>query len=100
MEANRCAQCVDDIGKAAHTDDELLQNFELVFQMIDFAGVDLSMIKCTLGQDKIELLAKAFSKLGIAPLPEKNDRFLTNLNPPTPVKSPVWYLEFLYFYRH
>ena len=49
VNADRCAQYVDDIAIAAQTADELLQNIELVFQRIQLAGLKLSMGKGTVG---------------------------------------------------
>ena len=99
VKADRCAQYVDDIGIAAHTTEELLQNIELVFQQIEKAGLKLSMSKCTFGQTKIEFLGKTISTQGIAPLPEKIDKFLKNLKLPTSVKSLQRYIGFVNFYR-
>ena len=57
------------------------------------------MSKCTFEQDEIEFLGKTISKQGIAPLPEKIDRFLTNLKLRTSVKSIQRYIGFVDFYR-
>ena len=75
MTADRCAQYVDDVGIAAHTVDELLQNIQWVFQRIEIAGLKWSMRKCTFGQDKIEFFAKTVNEQSIATLPKKSTVF-------------------------
>ena len=58
-------RCVDDIGIAAHTPEELITNIELVFQQLDEASPKLSMGKCEFGQRQIEYLGKTISSTGI-----------------------------------
>ena len=99
VQAGRCAQCVDDISKAAHTADELLQNIELKFQQVELARLKLSMSKCTFGKDKVEFLGITINNQGIAPLLEKVERFLTNLKLPIPVKSLQSYTGFVHLFR-
>ena len=68
VKADRCAQYVDDIGIAAHTPDELINNLELVFQQLNKAGLKLSMSKCEFGQKQIEYLGKPFLAPVLLPL--------------------------------
>ena len=53
VKAYSCTQYVDNIGIAAHTGDEILQNIELVFHWIEFVGLELYVIKVRL--DKVRL---------------------------------------------
>ena len=43
-------RCVDDIGIAAQTPEELITNLDFVFQQLDKFGLKLSMGKCEFGQ--------------------------------------------------
>ena len=53
VKEDRCSQYVDDIGIAANTPDELIENLELVFQQLSKPGLKLSMSKCEFGQQQI-----------------------------------------------
>ena len=56
------AQYVDDIGIAAHTADEFLQNNEFLFQRTELAVFKLSISDCTFVQIEIGFLAKTISE--------------------------------------
>ena len=99
VKTDRCAQYVDDIGIAAHTPDELINNLELVFQQLNKAGLKLSMSKCEFGQKQIEYLGKTISSTGIAPIEKRVTDYLTKLKPPSSVKALQRYLGFVNFYR-
>ena len=99
VEADKCAQYVDDIGVAAHNVYELAANIEAVFQQIQKAGLKLSMSKCAFGHPKIEFLGRSITTKGIAPLADRIDDFLKKLKLPTSVKSLQRYIGFVQFYR-
>ena len=99
VKADRCAQYVDDIGIAAHTPEELINNLELVFQQLNKAGLKLSMSKCEFGQKQTEYLGKTISSTGIAPIEQRVTDYLNKLKPPNSVKSLQRYLGFVNFYR-
>ena len=46
LKANLCAQYVDDIGVAAHTASELIENVDIVFKEIQKPSLKLSSEKC------------------------------------------------------
>ena len=99
VKADRCAQYVDDIGIAANTSDELIENLELVFQQLSKAGLKLSMNKCEFGQQQIEYLGKSISSTGIAPIEKRIPDYLKKLKPPNSVKALQRYLGFVNLYR-
>ena len=82
VKTDRCAQYVDDIGIAANTPDELIENFELVFQQLSKAGLKLSLNKCEFGQQQNEYFGKSVSSTGIAPSQKRIADYLNNSNPP------------------
>ena len=99
VKADKCAQYVDDIGIAASTVEELVDNIEAVFTKIRQAGLKLSMSKCAFGHPEIEFLGRSITSKGIGPIEKKIDGFLKNIKVPTSVKSLQRYIGFVQFYR-
>ena len=99
FKANWSAQYVDDIGFAAHTLKELIENNDIVCLCIDRAGLKLSMDECSFGQSKIQLLGKAISYQGINPNERKIHSILNILQLSTTVKWLQCYIGFVNFYR-
>ena len=99
VKADKCAQYVDDIGIAANTAEELVNNIEAVFTKIRQAALKLSMAKCAFGHPEIEFLGRSITTKGIAPIEDKLDKFLKNIKLPTSVKSLQRYIGFVQFYR-
>ena len=98
VKTDKCAQYVDDIGIAANTVEEQVNNIEAVFTKIRQTGLKLSMAKCAFGHPEIEFLGRSITTKGIAPI-EKTDKFLKNIKLPTSVKSLQRYIGFVQFYR-
>ena len=99
VKADKCAQYVDDIGIAANTVEELVDNIEAVFTKVRQAGLKLSMSKCAFGHPEIEFLGRSITSKGIGPIEKKIDDFLKNIKLPTSVKSLQRYIGFVQFYR-
>ena len=99
VKADKCAQYVDDIGIAASTVEELVDNIEAVFTKVRQAGLKLSMSKCAFGHPEIEFLGRSITSKGIGPIEKKIDDFLKNIKLPTSVKSLQRYIGFVQFYR-
>ena len=99
VKADKCAQSVDDIGIAANTVEELVNNLESVFTKYRQAGLKLSMAKCAFGHSQIEILGRSITTKGMAPIEEKINKFLKNIKLPTPVNSLQRYIGFVEFYR-
>ena len=99
VKADKCAQYVDDIGIAASTVEELVDNIEAVFTKVRQAGLKLSMSKCAFGHPEIEFLGRSITSKGIGPIEKKIDDFLKSIKLPTSVKSLQRYIGFVQFYR-
>ena len=99
VKADKCAQYVDDIGIAANTAEELVNNIEAVFTKNRPAGLKLSMAKCAFSNPETEFLGRSITTKGNAPIEDKIDKFLKNTKLPTPVKSLQRYIGFVQFYR-
>ena len=65
VEADRCAQYVEDIGVAAHMTNKLIQNIQIVFQCIDKTGLKLYLDKCSFDQQRVEFLGTTIIGQGI-----------------------------------
>ena len=95
VKTDRCAQLsMIYIGTAAHAADTLLQNIELLFRRMMFAGRKLSMSKSMFGKDRFNFRGKTISNQGIASCSKKIDRFLTNVKLSTSIKSVSRYMRF------
>ena len=101
VEADKCAQYVDDIGIAAHNVEDLLSNIKAVFQQIQNAGLKLSMSKCAFGHSQRDLLGSSITSIGgVAPLEDKIDDFLkkdkaTHISQiPPEVLHPIGFVQF------
>ena len=79
IKADKCAQYVDEIGKATNTPDELKRNLKDVFQCLGEAGLRLTMAKCQFGAKKVEFLRRTVSPEGISPQTVKVEKFLEKL---------------------
>ena len=99
VKADKCAQYVNDIGIAANTVEELVNNIEAVFTKIRQASLKLSMAKCAFGHPEIEFLGRSITTIGTATIEEKIEKFLKNIKLPTSVKSLQRYIGFVQFYR-
>ena len=99
MKADRCAQYVDDIGPAARTASELIENLDHVFEQIKKAGLKLSIEKRQFGIQSIDFVGKTISLAGISPIEERFTKFLKNLKLTSSVKTLQRYLGFVNFYK-
>ena len=87
VKAGRCAHFVDDIGIAAHTASEPLENLDFEVNQFQKAGLKLSPKKCRFGDYWIEFLRNSMSAAGISPINERTTKFIKNLKPPSSVKT-------------
>ena len=96
MTAESCVQYVDDNSIAAQNAEELLGNIEVVFQIIEFVGLELSMTeKATLGKKPTFKCHSQQARR--SPLAEKHDKFSSNRKLPMSVTSLQRYSEIVNF---
>ena len=93
------AQNVDEIGIAASTVVELVDNIESVFIKFRQGGLKLTMAECAFGHPEIEVLDRIITSKGVAPIENSADQFLKNNKLPTPVTSLQRYIGFVLYYR-
>ena len=99
VNADKCAQYVDDIGIAANNVEKLVDNFESVFIKIRQDGLKLSMAKCAFGQREKEFLGRSITSKTVAPIEEKIDKLLKNIKLSTSMMFLQQYIGFVQFYR-
>ena len=98
--ADKCFQYVDDIGTAAYTEDELIENLEEIFICISKAGLRLSIKKCEFGLPKINFLGNTITSQGISPNKEKVATFLETMKMPRNARQVKRLIGFLQFFRN
>ena len=67
MNADQCAQYVDDIGVAATDANQLIVNLRATFQCIREAGLKLSRHKCHFAATEINFLGRTITPEGVKP---------------------------------
>ena len=87
VNADQCAQYVDDIGIAAHNATDITRNIRAVFKCILNAGLKLTIEKCHFGVRQVELLGRTISSEGVLPQSHKNQNFLNKLRFPKSKKA-------------
>ena len=100
INANQCAEYVDDIGVAANTAEKLLINLSETFWCIHKAGFKLTMHKCHFGATEINMLGRTITPAGVKPQKENRQNFLENTNFPKSKKALQRHLGFLNYCRN
>ena len=99
VEADQCAQYVDDNGIAANNATELTRNIRAVFKCIRNAGLKLTIEKCHFGVRQVEFLARTISFEGVLPQSHKIQNFSNKLRFSKSKKALQRYLGFVMYYR-
>ena len=94
------AQYVEDIGIAANTPEQLIENLRAVFQCLRKDGLILSMTKCHFRVQEIEFLGGTITTKGVAPQKQKITKFFKKGKFPRSKKALQGYIGFLIFYRN
>ena len=100
IKADQCAQCVDDIGIAANTTEQLIKNTRAVFKCIRRAGLKLTIEKCHFGVTQIEFLGRTITPHGVAPQDHKITNFLSKIRFPRLKKQVQKNIGFINYYRN
>ena len=82
LEADECAQYVDDIDLAENDAKQLCTNIRTVLECIRKAGLKLSMSKCHFGVEQLDFLGQIITPNGVAPQADKVKVFLSKLRFP------------------
>ena len=99
VNADQCAQYVDDIGIAANNATDLTRNIRAVFQCIHSAGLKLTIENWHFGVRQVEFLGRTISSEGVSPQTHKIQNFLNELRFPISKRALQWYLGFVNYYR-
>ena len=99
VQADQCAQYVDDIGIAAINATDLTRNIRAVFKCICQAGLKLKKEKCHFGVRQVGFLGGTFSPERLSPPARKIQNFLDKLRFPKSKKALQRYLCFVNYYR-
>ena len=100
IKADQCPQYVDDIGIAAKTTEQLIENLRAVFQRLRKSGLKLSMTKCHFGLQELYFLGRTIKTKGMAPQKQKINKFLEKVKFPRSKKAIQRYIGFLIYYRN
>ena len=76
VNADQCAQYVDDIVSAANNAIDFTRNIRAVFQCIRNAGLELPIEKCQFKVRKVEFLGRTNSSEGPSPQSHNIQNFL------------------------
>ena len=100
VEADQCAQYVDDIGIAANKAKDLTRNNRAVFKCIRQAELKLPIEKCHFGVRQVEFLGSTLSPEGISTQARKIQNFPDKLRFHKSKKALQRYLGFVNYYRN
>ena len=100
IKADQCAQYVDDIGIAANTSEQLIENLRAVFQCLRKAGLKLSMAKWHFGVQEVNFFGRTITTKGVAPQKQKIAKFPEKVNFPRSKKALQRCIGFLNYYRN
>ena len=98
IEADQCAQNVNDIGIAANDADQLINNLRATFQCIQKAGLKRTMHKCYFCATEIDFLGPTITPAGVKPQRLRVQNFLENTKFPKSKKALQRYLVFLNYH--
>ena len=98
IDANQCAQYVDDNGVATNSAEQLTINLRETFKCIKKAGRKLTLHKCHFGAREINFLGRTITPVGVKPQRENVQNFLQKTKFPKSKKALQRYLGILNYY--
>ena len=96
--ADQCAQYVDDIGVAAKTPQQLINNLRTVFQRLAKAGPKLHTAECFFGVKDVDFLWRTITNKRLAPQNQKIAKLLKNGKFPRSKNALQHIVGFLNYY--
>ena len=100
IRTDQCAQYVDDIGTAAYSPQQLINNLRAVFQCLRKVDLKLSIAKCRFGVQEVVFLGRTMTTKGVAPQKQKLAKFLKKVKFPRSKKALQRYIGFMSYYRN
>ena len=85
--ADQCFQYVADLGTAAFTFEQFLDNLTAIFESIEKTGNKFSLSKCEFGFKEMTILGSTISGKGMSPNITKVSEFLKTLKLPKTLKQ-------------
>ena len=100
VNADQCAQYVDNIGIAANIATNPSRNIRAVLKWIRQTGLKLTIEKWVFGVSHVEFLGRQISPEEFSPQARKIHNFLDKLRFPGSKKAQERYLEFVNYYTN
>ena len=97
--ADQCFQYVDDLGTAANTFDEIINNLKAIFVCIEKAGLKFTPSKCEFGLKEMTFLGNTITNEGMQPDKKKVTDFLSTLKVPKTPKQIRRFIGFFQYFR-
>ena len=97
--ADQCFQYVDDLGTAANTFDEFINNLKAIFVCIEKAGLKFTPSKCEFGLKEMTFLGNTITNEGMQPDKKKVTDFLSTLKVPKTPKQIRRFIGFFQYFR-
>ena len=97
--ADQCFQYVNDLGTAANTFDEFINNLKAIFVCIEKAGLKFTPSKCEFGLKEMTFLGNTITNEGMQPDKKKVTDFLSTLKVPKTPKQIRRFIGFFQYFR-
>ena len=97
--ADQCFQFVDDLGTAAFTFEQSLDNLTALFASIEKTGLKFSPFNCEFGLKEVTFLGNTISDEDLSPKKTKVSEFLSTLNTPKTLKQIRRLIGFFQYFK-
>ena len=96
---DQCFQYVDDLGTAAFTFEQFLDNLTAICKIIEKTCLKFSPSKCVFGLEELTFLGNSISSEGMSPNKTKVSEFLSTLKTPNTLKQIRRFIGFFQYFR-